>query len=75
MFTKQVSRPVDSLAPPSWLARRRRSSELEERPGLGPDPRFAQWPLPAYGWATPSLAPGTFAHLRTSAFAQKAPRS
>jgi hypothetical protein len=40
MLTKQVSRPVDSLDPPSWPRRRSRSSELEERPGHGPDPRF-----------------------------------
>src|SRR4029450_6198428 len=40
MFTKQVSRPVDSLDPPSWPPRLSRSSELEERPGHGPDPRF-----------------------------------
>jgi hypothetical protein len=30
MFTKQVSRPVDSLDPPSWPPRLSRSSELEE---------------------------------------------
>src|SRR6266511_5030888 len=29
MFTKQVSRPVDSLDPPSWPRRRSRSSGLE----------------------------------------------
>ena len=40
MFTKQVSRPVDRLDPPSWPPRRSRSSELEERPGHRPDPRF-----------------------------------
>jgi hypothetical protein len=40
MFTKQVSRPMDSPDPPSWPRRRNRSSELEERPGHGPNPRF-----------------------------------
>jgi hypothetical protein len=40
MFRKQVSRPVDSLDPPSWPPRRNRSSELEERPGHGSNPRF-----------------------------------
>jgi hypothetical protein len=30
MFTKQVSRPVDSLDPPSWLRRRRRSSDSKK---------------------------------------------
>jgi hypothetical protein len=40
MFRKQVSRPVNSLDPPSWPPRRSRSSELEERPGHGPDPGF-----------------------------------
>jgi hypothetical protein len=40
MFTKQVSGPVDSLDPPSWPRRRSRSSELEERPAHGPNPRF-----------------------------------
>ncbi len=40
MFTKQVSRPVDRLDPSSWPPRRSRSSELEERPAHGPDPRF-----------------------------------
>jgi hypothetical protein len=41
MFTKQVSRPEDSLDPRSWPRRRSRSSELEERPDHGPDPRFS----------------------------------
>jgi hypothetical protein len=40
MFTKQVSGPMDSPDPPSLPPRRSRSSELEERPGHGPDPRF-----------------------------------
>jgi hypothetical protein len=40
MFRKQVSCSVDGLDPPSWPRRRNRSSELEERPGHGPDPRF-----------------------------------
>ena len=40
MFRKQVSLPVDSLDPPSWPPRQRRSSELEKRPRHGPDPRF-----------------------------------
>jgi hypothetical protein len=40
MFKKQVSRPVDSLDPPSWPPRLRGSSEPEERPGHPPDPRF-----------------------------------
>jgi len=40
MFTKQVSRPVDSLDPPSWPPRLSRSIQLEQRPGHGPDPRF-----------------------------------
>jgi hypothetical protein len=40
MFTKQVSGPVDRLDPPSWPRRWSRSSELEEGPGHGPDPRF-----------------------------------
>jgi hypothetical protein len=40
MLTKQVSLPVDSLDPPSWPPRPSRSSELEERPRHGPDPRF-----------------------------------
>jgi hypothetical protein len=35
-FTKQVSRPVDNLDPPSWPPRPRRSNELEEGPGHGP---------------------------------------
>jgi hypothetical protein len=39
MFRKQVTRPVDSLDPPSWPRKRSRSSELEERPGHAPDPR------------------------------------
>ena len=40
MFTKQVSRPLDSLDARSWPPRRSRSSELEEKPAHGPDPRF-----------------------------------
>ncbi len=40
MFTKQVSRAVYQLDPPSWPPRRSRSSELEERPAHGPDRRF-----------------------------------
>ncbi len=40
MFTKQVSRRVDSPDPPSWPRRRSRSSQLEQRPGHRPDPRF-----------------------------------
>jgi len=40
MFRKQVSRPVDGLEPAWWPPRRSRSSELEERPGHGPNPRF-----------------------------------
>ena len=40
MFTKQVSRSLDSLDSPSWPPRRSKSSELEERPGHGTDPRF-----------------------------------
>jgi hypothetical protein len=40
MFTKQVFRSLDSLDSPSWPPRRSKSSELEERPGYGPDPRF-----------------------------------
>jgi hypothetical protein len=40
MFTKQVPRPVDGLDPLSWPPRQRRSSELEERPRHGPDPRL-----------------------------------
>jgi hypothetical protein len=35
-----VSRPVDGLEPAWWPPRRSRSSELEERPGHGPNPRF-----------------------------------
>ncbi len=41
MFTKQVSRPEDSLDPRSWPRRQSRSSELEEKPGHGPDPKFS----------------------------------
>jgi hypothetical protein len=40
LFMKQVSRLMDSPDPSSWPRRRSRSSELEERPGHGPDPRF-----------------------------------
>jgi hypothetical protein len=40
MLRKQVSRPVDGLNPLPWPRRRSRSSELEERPGHGLDPRF-----------------------------------
>jgi hypothetical protein len=40
MFPKQVSRLVDSPDPPSWPRRRSRSSQLEQRPGHGSDPRF-----------------------------------
>jgi hypothetical protein len=32
--------PLDILDCPSWPPRRSRSSELEQRPGHGPDPRF-----------------------------------
>ena len=32
--------PLDGVDPPSWPPRRSRSSELEERPGHGSDPRF-----------------------------------
>jgi hypothetical protein len=53
MFTKQVSRPVDSLDPPSWPPRLSRSSELEERPGHGPDPRFL---CPSPSCTRPDLA-------------------
>src|SRR6266545_2407681 len=41
MFTKQVSRPVDGPDLLSWPPRRSTSSELEERPGQAPDPRFS----------------------------------
>src|SRR6266545_2903574 len=40
MFRKQVSSPGGSGSPYSWPGRRSRSSELEEIPGHGPDPRF-----------------------------------
>jgi hypothetical protein len=40
MVTKQVSRPTDSPDSPWWPRRPSRSSELEERPGHAPDPRF-----------------------------------
>jgi hypothetical protein len=39
-FTKQVSRPGGQSGSPIVAARRRRSSELEERPSHEPDPRF-----------------------------------
>jgi hypothetical protein len=67
MFTKQVSRPVDSPHPSSRPPRRSRSIELEERPGYGPDPRFLcptgciysdrapdqGFPLAPFGWSEP----------------------
>ena len=40
MFTKQVSRRVDGLDPPSWYPRPSRSSQLEQRPAHGPNPSF-----------------------------------
>jgi hypothetical protein len=40
MFTKQVPRPVDALDPHRGRGRPSRSSDLEERPGHGPGPRF-----------------------------------
>jgi lactoylglutathione lyase len=40
LFTKQVSRPVDSVDSPSWPPRPSKSSETEERPGHGRDPSF-----------------------------------
>ena len=40
MFTKQVSRSMDSPDPPSWPRRRSRSSNSKKDLVTGPDPRF-----------------------------------
>src|SRR6266511_124762 len=64
MFMKQVSRPVDNLDPSSWPPRPRRSSELEERPGHGPDRRHLCPTVSSEG-ATDDLDPGR--PLRTRA--------
>jgi hypothetical protein len=63
MFTKQVSGPVDSLDPPSWPRRRNTSSELEERPAHGPNPRFCA--LQAKVILTPVRSP------KANAFAER----
>jgi hypothetical protein len=39
----RLSRPVDGLDPPTVTAEAEQVTELEERPGHGPDPRFL-WP-------------------------------
>jgi hypothetical protein len=40
MFTKEVSRPVESLDPPIVATEAEQVERTREGPGHGPDPRF-----------------------------------
>jgi hypothetical protein len=70
MFTKQVSRPVDSLDPPSWPPRPSRLSEVEEDLVTGVIRVFVPYGIVGLlGW--PQGRIGVFAPHKASSISSK----